>query len=248
MSALTVQPGSCRATRMLAVATLLVAAAAVVGALLAEAGPDRGWLWLHWFGKPAATALIWLLAWRARPAQSSRYRHWVLIGIACSLVGDVFLMLPGDLFVAGLLAFLVAHVCFIQAFLSDSRFAQLPLPWLGCLAFGAVNLMLLWNAIPTPLRIPVIAYVLVLAGMGGQALVRVRLFAQRRDPQTPAARLAALGALTFMLSDSVLAWNRFDGPVPLASLWVLSAYYLSLWWIARSVQRVDTTSEVATAA
>jgi uncharacterized membrane protein YhhN len=174
-----------------------------------------------------------VLAWRARPAQSPRYRRRILAGIACSLLGDVFLMLPGDLFVPGLVAFLCGHLCFIAAFLGDSRFGARPLLLLACLGYGAVNLYLLWDAIGAPLRVPVIVYVLVLACMGGQALVR--------------ARLAALGALMFLLSDSLLAWNRFHGAIPWSSLWVLSAYYLALWWIARSVQRVGTAIEAGAA-
>lgn len=215
--------------------------------LLAAVDPGQGWHWLHWCGKPLATALIFVLAWRARPAQSPRYRRWILAGIACSLLGDVFLMLPGDLFVPGLVAFLCGHLCFIAAFLGDSRFGARPLLLLASLGYGSVNLYLLWDAIGTPLRVPVIVYVLVLASMGGQALVRARLFAQRGDAQAPAARLAALGALMFLLSDSLLAWNRFHGAIPWSSLWVLSAYYLALWWIARSVQRVDLTIEAGAA-
>ena len=49
-----------------------------------------------------------------------------------------------------------------------------------------------------------------------------------------------------MLSDSLLAWNRFDGPMPLAALWVLATYYLSLWWIARSVAREGSIVEADT--
>jgi hypothetical protein len=49
--------------------------------------------------------------------------------------------------------------------------------------------------------------------------------------------------LLFMLSDSLLAWNRFDGPMPLAALWVLWTYHLSLWWIARSVAREGSIVE-----
>jgi uncharacterized membrane protein YhhN len=223
--------------RGLALATSCAALAAIAGALLAAADPEPGWRWLHWAGKPLATALIFLLAWRAQPAQSPRYRRWILAGIACSLCGDVFLMLPGDLFVPGLLAFLCGHACFIAGFLGDSRFAARPLPLLACLVYGAVNLALLWDSIEAALRAPVIVYVVVLACMGGQALVRAQVFARRGDAQAPAARLAALGALTFMLSDSLLAWDRFDGPLPWSSLWVLSSYYLAMWWIARSVQR-----------
>jgi uncharacterized membrane protein YhhN len=233
MSAVTLDAARTPYPRLLALATLGAAMAAIAGALLAAADPGQGWRWLHWSGKPLATALIFVLAWRARPAQSPRYRRRILAGIACSLLGDVFLMLPGDLFVPGLVAFLCGHLCFIAAFLGDSRFGARPLLLLACLGYGAVNLYLLWDAIGAPLRVPVIVYVLVLACMGGQALVR--------------ARLAALGALMFLLSDSLLAWNRFHGAIPWSSLWVLSAYYLALWWIARSVQRVGTAIEAGAA-
>jgi uncharacterized membrane protein YhhN len=207
-------------------AVALAASAAIVGALLGAQAP--GWLWLHWLAKPLTTALIFALAWRARPAVSVRYRRGVLAGIAASLVGDVCLMLPGDLFVPGLLCFLVAHGCFIAAFLGDSRFARPAWPLVACLGYGAANLALLWRAIAAPLRVPVVVYVLVLASMGAQALAR----GLRGDA---AARLAARGALVFMLSDTLLAWDRFRGPLPLASLWVLATYDLALWWIARSV-------------
>lgn len=233
--------------RALALTTLVAAVAAIAGALLAASQPGLGWQWLHWLGKPLATALIFVLAWRGWPAQSPRYRRWILAGIACSLVGDVLLMLPGDLFVPGLLAFLCGHLCFIAALVDDCRFGARPWLLLATFAFGAVNLHLLWDWIGAPLRIPVIVYVVVLTSMGGQALVRARILAQRGDVQAPAARLAALGALMFMLSDCLLAWNRFHGPIPLASLWVLSAYYLALWWIARSVRRFGTMIETDTA-
>jgi uncharacterized membrane protein YhhN len=241
MSAVTLDTARAAYPRLLALATLGAATAAIAGALLAASDPGQGWWrWLHWCGKPLATALIFVLAWRARPAQSPRYRCLILAGIACSLLGDVLLMLPGDLFVPGLVAFLCGHLCFIAAFLGDSRFGARPWLLLASLGYGAVNLYLLWDAIGAPLRVPVIVYVLVLACMGGQALARARLFVQRGDAQAPAARLAAAGALMFLLSDSLLAWNRFHGAIPGSSLWVLSAYYLALWWIARSVQRVGT--------
>ncbi|MGH8158912.1 MAG: lysoplasmalogenase [Rhodanobacter sp.] len=228
--------------------TLITAIAAIIGALLAAGESGLPWHWLHWICKPLATALIFLLAWRARPALSARYRHWISTGIACSLLGDVLLMLPpdligADLFVPGLVAFLCGHLCFLAALLGDSRFAARPLWLLASLGYGAVNLWLLWDSIGALLRLPVIVYVMVLAGMGGQALARAQMFTQRGDAQAASARRAAVGAMLFMLSDSLLAWNRFHAAIPLSSLWVLSTYYLALWWIARSVQRDVTVIE-----
>lgn len=246
MSVVTVQTLPAANSRALALATLVAATAAIIGALLATSHSGEGWRWLHWIGKPLATALIFVLAWRARPAQSPRYRRWILAGIACSLFGDVFLMLPGDLFVPGLLAFLLGHLCFIVALLGDSRFGARPLLLLASLGYGAINLTLLWDSIGAPLRVPVIVYVLVLACMGGQALARARVFALHGDAQFASARRAAVGAMLFMLSDSLLAWNRFHAAIPWSGLWVLSTYYLALWWIARSVQRDGILGEAGT--
>jgi uncharacterized membrane protein YhhN len=43
----------------------------------------------------------------------------------------------------------------------------------------------------------------------------------------------AVGACFFMLSDSLLATNRFVSPLPLASLWVLATYYAAQILIVR---------------
>ena len=225
----------------------MAAVAAILGALLADPALADGWRMLHWACKPLATALILLLAWSAQPALSTRYRRRIVAGIVCSLLGDVLLMLPQDLFVPGLVAFLCGHLCFLAAFLGDSRFAVRPWWLLASWCYGAVNLWLLWDSISVSLRLPVIIYVVVLSGMGGQALARAWMFVRRGDAQAGSARRAAFGAVLFMLSDSLLAWNRFHAAIPLSSLWVLSTYYLALWWIARSVQRDDTLVEAGAA-
>ena len=229
--------------RWLGLAIACAAAAAIAGGTAMLHDPATGWRWLHWVCKPLATALIVFMVWRTRSPLSPRYRRWIGAGLVCSLAGDVLLMLPQDLFVPGLLAFLFGHLCFLTAFLGDSRFAALPLWLLASLGLAGLNLWLLWGSIGAALRVPVIVYVLVLASMAGQALVRARVFARRGDAQAGAARLAAAGALTFMLSDSLLAWNRFHAAIPLSGIWVLSTYYLALWWIARSVQRRDAMAE-----
>ena len=231
----------------LAAFTLIAAVAAILGALLAGPAPVDRWRVLHWLCKPLATVLILLLAWRAQPALSTRYRRWISAGIACSLLGDVLLMLPQDLFVPGLLAFLFGHLCFLAAFLGDSRFAVRPRWLIAAWGYAAINLCLLWGSIGAALRLPVIVYVVVLSSMGGQALARAGMFARRGDARRGGARRAAIGAVLFMLSDSLLAWNRFHAAIPWSSLWVLSTYYLALWWIARSVQRDDTLVEAGAA-
>lgn len=215
-----------------------VAAGAIVGALLG--GP---WIWLHYACKPLATVLLMRLAARAAAPVSPRYRGTILAGLAFSLLGDNFLMLPAalfqiDLFLAGLAAFLLAHLCYMSAFFAGSD-ARTRLASIAVFAvFGVANLAGLLPRLESAMRVPVIAYVIALLLMAGFALARARSLRTREGAVSAvaaSARLAAIGAALFVASDTLLAWNRFGGGVPLASLWVLATYYLAQWCIARSV-------------
>lgn len=218
--------------RALAPMVACAALAAMLGGVLGE-GADA-WQWLHWIAKPLATVLVIVVA-LAWPPVSSRYRRRIVLGLICSLLGDVLLMWPADLFVAGLLAFLIAHLYFIGGFLGDSRLGTRPLAWFGCLLLAALNLAWLWPSIPPALRVAVLVYALVLAAMAAQALGRA--WSHAGDALARPARRAAIGALLFMLGDSLLAWDRFHGALPLAAVWVLASYYAAVWFIARSVAR-----------
>ena len=226
-------------TRVIALVVCCAAAAAILGGALGAG--DAAWQWLHWIAKPLATLLILAAAAFAWTPVSGRYRGWIVAGMVFSLAGDVLLMLPANLFVPGLVAFLGGHLCFITAFLGDSRLGTRPWAWLACLLVGGANLVLLWPSIPAALHPAVAVYGLVLSAMGAQALGRAWFHAG--DALALPARRAAIGGLLFMLSDSLLAWNRFHGSVPLSTLWVLGSYYAALWFIARSVAQDATSVE-----
>lgn len=203
----------------------VLATGAIIGAL-----GDGGWIWLHWLCKPLAT--LWLIAWVARmavPAGRRRYRRWVLGGLCLSLLGDVLLMLPQGLFVPGLAAFLLAHLCYIVAFAPGAvgRRWWPALMLVGLLAL--LNLVGLWPHLPVPMQMPVASYVLVIAAMAVLALA-----AGMRRRSAAGSRLAAAGALLFMASDSWLAWDRFSGPLPLAIVGVLLTYWAAQYLIAAS--------------
>ncbi|MDT3488284.1 lysoplasmalogenase [Stenotrophomonas maltophilia] len=211
---------------------LLMAVLAIVGAFLH--GDGR---WLHWLAKPATTLLIAAIVWGVHDPVQPFYRRAVLAGMLLSCVGDVALMLPIDAFVPGLIAFLLAHVCYVVAFRAGLR-AGRGLVGAGVLlgAFAVLNVLGLWPHLPAPMRIPVLAYVVVLASMAVLALARAWARSQAAAPEPCSARWAAAGALLFVASDSLLAWDRFAGGLPLASLLVLSTYYAAQYAIARSVK------------
>jgi len=209
----------------LAIATLASAALAILSAPWALGQPA-----LNWVFKPLTTLLIIAYAWprgRARPLS----RRWVLVGLLLSLCGDVALMWPEHGFLPGLVSFLLAHLAYLRAFTVDG--VRLAARWQPFVLYGllaALILTLLWPGVPAGLRLPVLAYVLCLASMAAQAAV-LGLQARGTPRQAAGWRLACGGAL-FLLSDALLATNRFALPLPAANLWILASYWWAQWCIA----------------
>lgn len=193
---------------------------------LATAGSALGLNPWYFIFKPlamlCAMVAVALAMRRTGPARSGS--ALLLAALAASLAGDVFLMFEG-LFIPGLLAFLLAHLCYIALFKRGQHwFAHHGALALALLLAVAMYTFLWQGGLPVALRLPVAAYVLVIALMAAQAWGRWHE-AGRAD--RPAALLVALGACSFMLSDSLLATSRFVQPLPWAQLWVLASYYLA---------------------
>ena len=72
--------------------------------------------------KPLTMAFILLMAIQAGGPDLSCYKVAIIAGLVSSLAGDVFLMLPSDRFIPGLVSFLVAHLFYIAAFTSGTGF------------------------------------------------------------------------------------------------------------------------------
>jgi len=200
-----------------------------VSACLAILGKYRGPGPLVYLFKPLTTVLILLLALLASPPVTPAYQWLIVLGLLFSLAGDVFLMLPRDRFVAGLVSFLIAHLFYIAAFAQQADGTP-ALP--GLLVFAVYSVLLLGMLLPRTgrLRLPVIAYAVVLSAMGWQAAAQWALHGDLR------ALLALAGATLFILSDSILALDRFVRPFAAAQALLLSSYYLAQWLIALSVQ------------
>ncbi len=202
-----------------------------LSALLTILGKYRGPLWLIYLFKPLAMVFILTIAIRAAIGNWELYQISLVVGLLFSLAGDVFLMLPSDRFLPGLVSFLVAHVFYIVAFTSVDGFAfsWLFLPYL---LYGVIMVYVLWPHLGKMCG-PVLLYMIVILVMGWQA---GELWHQARDEWR---LLVAIGALLFLLSDSTLALNRFRRPFAAAEAIKLSTYFaaqallaLSLSWVA----------------
>jgi uncharacterized membrane protein YhhN len=191
--------------------------------------------------KPLTTLLIVAHAWR-RGRATPVARGVVLAALWLSLIGDVALLWPQQGFVPGLVAFLIAHVLYIVAFTREHRFAAQPAALAAYALVAGTILAFLWSDIPAGLRIPVAGYVLALTAMAAQAAV-VGLRAQGSGARR--ARGLMIGGALFMVSDTVLAINRFALPLPAAGLWILATYWAAQWLIASWLTPPPTLPAVA---
>ena len=111
---------------------------------------------------------------------------------------------------------------------------------LATLGAGGAMYGFLYPSLNPVLRIAVGAYVIVIALMAAQAIGRATWL---RDK---ASAIAAIGACFFMLSDTLLATNRFAGQFPMAQFLVLATYYVAQILIARNARsRPDDVREGA---
>jgi alkylglycerol monooxygenase len=153
----------------------------------------------------------------------------LLAALAFSLGGDVFLMLPGDYFVPGLAAFLVAHLFYIALFRQDAPWFASSAALKGVLALGAGVYVVIWSHVPDAgLRVAIGAYITVIGLMTSQA------FGRALTTGHSAATRVAMGACIFMASDTLIAIDKFITPVPLASFWILASYFSAQLLIVHS--------------
>lgn len=214
---------------------LFCAVCAIAGSLLSQNGEASFWRWLHYLTKPTATLLLLAALLCAGRPKSKSYGFAIAFGLVFAALGDFFLMLPGDYFMAGLICFLITHCAYIYALCRHARFAAHK----GVFVIFALAAMAivagLWTSLPTPLIIPVIVYAAALGTMAAQAMSRA-LGTTPETPQRYAAWLAATGGLFFMASDTLLAYGRFSLDIPLNGLWVLATYYTAQFLFARSTE------------
>ena len=204
--------------------TIFLSLMALVSAILTISAKAKDKEILQFIFKPLTMLAIFLLAFSHSPLPMSFYQKAILAGLILSTIGDVFLIKQDKFFIHGLISFLLGHLCYIAAFLTEPNFP--------CAFFYLVYvvsfLALLWKFLGK-LKLPVIFYALTIAVMSWLALSR---FLEINDLKTFSA---LIGSLFFVTSDSLLALNKFKTPLKYGHFYVLSTYFLAQWLIALSV-------------
>lgn len=166
-------------------------------------------------------------------------RNFALAGFFFSWLGDIVLMFSREglfFFILGLLFFLGTQFFYLFTFLRLINLTQ-KIPFLRkkgywlipFLIYGFLIYIFLYNNLDSVLKIGVLAYVVVLLGMSVMAL-------NRKDTVGRTSFLAVFtGSLFFVISDSLLAINKFLLPIPLEGVWVMCTYITAQYMIMQGI-------------
>lgn len=211
------------------------------GVLLAEIGKAD---LVYLICKPAIMITLGLHYWLQQRDNSKSVSMMLVLAIVLSCAGDTLLMLQGkdaNFFMYGLGAFLVAHVFYILAYRqhqSSDTSNQLQglqrIRYAFPIILSGTGLVVILYSRLDEMKIPVLIYAVVLTAMVLTALFRFG----RTIPSSFA--LVFGGAILFMISDSLIAINKFLEPLPMAGTWIMITYVAAQYLIVTGLTKHTT--------
>jgi uncharacterized membrane protein YhhN len=186
----------------------------------------RGQKTLEYACKPLTIVLLMAVAATVHVDDGS-VRGWFLAALTLSMLGDVWLMLPRDLFIPGLASFFLAHVAFIAGMWVDGVSflgftLGLTVAVIAAIVVGGRVLRAVKGGEDPAMAVPVGAYMGVISLMLASAV----------GTEEP---LAIGGAALFFCSDALIAWERFVRPQPWHRLAIIVTYHLAQAGLALSL-------------
>jgi uncharacterized membrane protein YhhN len=178
------------------------------------------------------TLSVSLLSVAAFRQMKGTAKYLLASALLLSSLGDFFLALRGEkYFVFGLLAFLTAHLVYITLFWQVMRMKPSPANTVQKVLIAVIviySVVMFWWLLPVSngLTVPVAVYLAIITLMMLSAILAGK-----------SSWLIPVGAILFMLSDSLIALSRFKhliGGLP-AHLMIWSLYYIAQYLIFRGV-------------
>lgn len=168
--------------------------------------------------------LIILLAILTKAENVNSYKISVLFALIFCAFGDYTL----QWFIIGLVCFLIGHLFYIRAFLKTDE-TKAPFLFTVCLSlYGAIMIIWIgWSLIQGSniiLAMAVFTYIIVILIMGWSSF-------------RTGSKFAIFGALLFIVSDSILAINKFMFPVDYSHQLIMLTYYGAQILMALSIPK-----------
>lgn len=193
---------------------------------------------ISWFLKPFLIPFLFLAVYLCGNFPSKKF---LLLALTFSWMGDVVLLFTYKAeiyFIIGLIAFLISHIAYIVLFSKQLRInssRNKAVFWIGITAIIVYLILMLSILLPTlgDLKIPVFVYAIILSTM--------LLFAFKGYLKwsKPAGTYILLGAVIFVSSDSILAFNKFYEPIRFSSFLIMATYLLAQYLIIVGILKLN---------
>lgn len=186
----------------------------------------------HHIVKPSITiSLMLFVAYRTQ--LKGRFAKRIFAGLLFGLFGDVFLMyedVDPYFFMFGLTSFLIGHLLYISAFYLDYKWSpsiEKKYTRIAIVVFGVfcVAFYLFLRPYLGDMKIPVLIYAFVISLMAIMAVNR------KGRVNTLSFNLIFYGAILFLISDSILAYNKFVSPFAYSGIGIMATYMLAQYCI-----------------
>jgi len=191
-----------------------------------------GATWPAILAKALIIPVLFFLYFRLIKGQINNFHRMIMSALVFSWLGDVTLQLQGKndiFFMIGLFCFLLAQVMYLIAFFSTKGenvlfFKKIYLI-LPVILYGLIILYILYDGLGD-MKIPVIIYTVVILMMLSSALNR------EKKVNRQSYILVLVGAILFILSDSMIAINRFSYPFDMSRIAIMLTYVVAQYLIA----------------
>ena len=194
---------------------------------------------IHYFTKPALMITLILYFLSAVKGTNFKDKTHFISAMIFALLGDTFLMFQRQnslFFMLGLGAFLLMQIGYSLFFNREIKIKKSLLfrkpYWIILVIVYALTLYKIVSENVGGLKGAILVYTICIATMLLSAINRFGQISQN------SFRWVFFGALFFLISDSVLAINKFAGAVPYAGFWIMSTYTLAQYLIVRGVIKV----------
>lgn len=162
----------------------------------------------------------------------SETNTWYATALIFSFFGDVFLMYPGQIpFKIGLISFLIAHILFIKIVMGRIKNVSFLNILTAVIPFAVFFLLLIYIIKDSlgELFMPVIIYGFTISMFGVVSLINYV------ETKSKEAIWMLIGAIVFMISDTILAINKFYNPAHIFEVGIMVTYILAQYLIFRSM-------------
>ncbi len=170
---------------------------------------------------PMVTLSVILISFTAIPDSSEPvFSSLIFWGLLLSLVADVLLMIVEvRMLLHGLVFFLLAHVLYISAFATRYEFSATHLAFVPVIAAPMALFFMKIRGKAGKMAAPVLVYMSVISTM-----VFLAVAGAFDGSAGLRGYIGAAGAVLFLVSDAILAFNEFYREIPHSTVWVWAVY------------------------